>query len=341
MVFVQTKLQKPCFKDRVFIKFQEQGIELHYNTKNCLIEIPQENQPETYQFFQLLQRGGLSITQLAQACPTLKEEISELIAGFEQRGMLTETPTSKRSDWMSGYQFYQDLTQFLQRFNRNLPPSLYTQKMQEGTISRNQLIGYVLESYHVTHLCPSLLAPALTKSESLETRKLLREFFASELHHDRLIENSLKSVGITATQLEQMQPLPMTFAVCTSLAVFAQQHPLSFKAALLLFEIHDQPFHQLFKQLCEALELPASFVDPILLHAKINDDGDHEHITETLLSEIAFVSPEEQLLVKKNMVILIESMMKRTEEILDYYGNSNNPLPRCFSWLNLVELGVD
>jgi hypothetical protein len=328
---MQTNFRKPCFKDRVLIKFHDHGIELHYETKKCFIEISSEEQLETIRFFQLLQKGGLSIQQLCQACPELAEDIPNLITGFDRRGMITETQFSSFSDWKTGDQFYQDLTLFLNQFSLHLPPSQYTQRMQEGTITRNQLIGYALESYHVTHLCPSLLAPALTKSESLATRKLLREFFASELHHDRLMENSLTAVGMTATQLEQMQPLPMTFAVCTSLAVFAQQHLLSFKAALLLFEIHDEPFHQLFKQSCEALELPADFVNPILLHAKINDDGDHEHITQTLLSEIAIISPEAQLLVKKNMVILIESMMKRTQEILDYYSNPVNPIPRCFT----------
>lgn len=330
-MLLQTNLQKPCFKDRIFIQFKERGIELYYETKKCFLEFSPETQLETMRFFQLLQKGGLSIQQLCQACPELAEDIPELMAEFNRRGMLTETQFGFLSDWKTGEQFYRDLTLFLNQFSLQLPPSQYTQKMQSGTITRNQLIGYALESYHVTHLCPSLLAPALTKSESLATRKLLREFFASELHHDRLLENSLKAVGVTATQLEQMQPLPMTFAVCTSLAVFAQQHPLSFKAALLLFEIHDEPFHQRFKQSCESLELPADFVNPILLHAKINDEGDHEHITQTLLSEITIISPEEQLLVKKNMVILIESMMKRTQEILDYYGNPMNPIPRCFS----------
>lgn len=331
MVFIQTDFRKPCFKDRVFTQFNSQGIEISYNSKKCFIEVSSEDLQETTRFFQFLQRGGLSTQQLCQACPELAEQIPDLIAGLNQRGLLTETQTHSFCNWKSGRQFYQDLTQFLYRFNLHLPPSQYTQKMQQGTITRNQLIGYALESYHVTHLCPSLLAPALTKSESLATRKLLREFFASELHHDRLLEKSLAAVGIEPSQLEQMQPLPMTFAVCTALAVFAQQHPLSFKAALLLFEIHDQPFHQLFKQSCERLELPPDFVNPILLHANINEEGDHENITRILLSEIAMISPEEQLLVKKNMVILIESMTKRTQEILDYYGNPEHPIPRCFS----------
>ncbi len=330
MVFLQTNFQKPCFKDRVFIRFNPTGVELRYDSQGCSIDIPPETQTETFQFFQLLQKGGFSLTQLCQTCPTLAEQIPELLEAFDQRRMLTETQSKTQSDWMTGAQFYQDLNQFLHRFYRYLPPSIYTQKMQEGTITRNQLIGYALESYHVTHLCPSLLAPALTKSESLTTRKLLREFFAAELHHDRLLENSLQSIGVTSTELEQMQPLPMTFAVCTTLGVFAQQHPLSFKTALLLFELHDEPFHQLFKQCCESLGLPAQFYQPILLHAQINDDGDHEQITETLLAEIDVISPEEQCLVKKNIAILVESMIKRTYEIIEYYGNPENPIPRCF-----------
>ncbi|NEO74329.1 hypothetical protein, partial [Moorena sp. SIO3H5] len=172
--------------------------------------------------------------------------------------------------------------------------------------------------------------PSLANYESPKIRQLLREFFVSELHHDRLIEKSLKSVGISGQQLQRMLPLPMTFAVCSSLAVFAKQHPLSFKAALLMFEEHSEEFHQLFKQRCQDLDLPCEFYQPILLHAKINDDGAHEDITEVLLADVAYVSPEDQLVVKKNMTALMESMVLRTHEILDYYGNPQNRIPRCF-----------
>ena len=330
MIFLQTSFKKPCFKNGVFLTFNLTDVRLHYQNQGCSIDIPPEAKTETIQFFQLLQKGGYSISQLQQFCPQFSEQIPEILSEFDRRQMLTESPSRLDSEWMSGSEFYQDLIHFLQRFYQYLPPSLYTQKMEAGTITRHQLIGYALESYHVTHLCPSLLAPALTKSESLKTRKLLQEFFASELYHDRLLENSLHSVGINSMQLEQMQPLPMTFAVCTALAVFAQQHPLSFKAALLLFELHDEPFHQLFKQSCDVVELPQEFYQPILLHAQINEDGNHEEITKTLLSEITAISPEEQLLVKKNMAFLVESMIKRTHEILEYYGNPDHPIPRCF-----------
>lgn len=188
-----------------------------------------------------------------------------------------------------------------------------------------------MESYHVTHLCPRLLAPSIANYESPATQKLLQDFFASELHHDRLIENSLISVGISQAQMQQMQPLPMTFYLCATLGVFARQQPLSFKSALILFDQDDPQFYRLFKQQCQALELPAEFYRPILLHASLNKNGGHEDITKMLLAEIEYVSPEEQLFVKKNLAILTESMVLRSNEILNYYENSDNPIPRCSS----------
>jgi hypothetical protein len=144
----------------------------------------------------------------------------------------------------------------------------------------------------------------------------------------------LQSVGIDGEQLQQMQPLPMTFAVCSTLGVLAHQHPLSFKVALMLFEEDDRQFHHLFKQCCLALGMPREFYQPILLHARINEEGAHEQITASLLQEIPYVSSEERSLVKKNMAILMESMVLRTHEMLEYYGNPNNPVPRCFDSIN-------
>ena len=202
--------------------------------------------------------------------------------------------------------------------------------MSDGTISKEQLIGYVLESYHITNLCPRLLAPALANYESISTQKLLQEFYVSELNHDVLVEKSLKSVGIMPEQLEWLQPLPMTFAICSSLGVFARYDSLSFKAALMLFEEDDKQFHELFEKRCQALDFASEFYRPILLHAKINEDGSHEDIAKILLTEVPYVSPEEQLSVKKNIANLIELMVLRTDEILDYYGDSSNVIPRIY-----------
>lgn len=331
MSLTKVLFKQPLFKEQVFLQFKDTEVEIRYRGQGCSITIEPEYQQETVQLLRLLQIGGMSPEQFGQACPGLIEEIPELLTEFDRRGMLTETQREVTFHDVTGCQFYRELYRFINRLKRQFPDSPFSRKMADGTIARNQLIGYALESYHVTHLCPRLLAPSLANYESPATQKLLQEFFVSELHHDRLIENSLKSVGIEGEQLQRIQPLPMTFAVCSTLAVFAKQHPLSFKAALMLFEEDDKRFHELFKERCQALELPSEFYKPILLHAGINEEGGHEDITGILLAEVPYVSPEEQLVVKKNLGILMESMVLRTSEILDYYGNPNNIIPRCFS----------
>jgi len=330
MSLINILCQQPVFKNGVLFEFKDTSIEIRHGNQGCAIAVLPEDKPEVSQLLRLLQVGGFSWEQLAQQCPGIQEQVPELLSEFAARGLITEHKAQVELQGVTGRQFYRELCRFLVRFKRRFPPSPFSQKMLEGTISRNQLIGYVLDSYHITHLCPKLLAPSLTHHESPTTHKLLQEFFVSELNHDRLIEKSLKSVGIGKKQLTQMQPLPMTFAMCSSLGVFAHQHPLSFKAALMVFEEDDQQFHQLFKQNCEALGLPPQFYQPVLLHARINEEGDHGEITADLFGQVPYISPQEQWVVRQNIAILVESSILRTHEILDYYGNPHNPIPRCF-----------
>ena len=330
MLLTKVSFDRPLFKDNVFFRYKDTEVEIFNRTQGCAIALEPQYKTEIVQLLRLLQVGGKTLPELEQVCPNIKGNIPELLSNLEQRDLLIETQSKVTSQMMSGDRFYHDLCQFVDRHKQKFPPSPFTQRMIDGTITKHQLIGFALESYHVTHMCPRLLAPSIAKYESPATQQILQDFFVSELHHDRLIENSLKSIGIELEQIQRMQPLPMTFALCSSLGVFAQQHPLSYKAALMLFEQDDPTFHELFKQQCDVLGLPPEFYKPILLHASINEDGEHGDIAKLLFAEISYISPEEQLLVKRNMAIVLESMVKRTHEILDYYGNTDNPIPRCF-----------
>ncbi|MGB3758669.1 MAG: pyrroloquinoline quinone biosynthesis protein PqqC [Rivularia sp. (in: cyanobacteria)] len=332
MTIAKNLLQKPRFKNQVFFEFKDIEIIINDSTQAISISAQQEYYQEIAQLLRLLQIGGLSLEQLGEFCPGIQEDIPDLLANFDSRSLLIETKNKAASAAMSGSQFYRELWRFLERLKLQFTssPSSFFAKMVDGTITKNQLIGYSLESYHVTHLCPKLLAPALAHYESNRVQKLLQEFFVSELHHDCLIDKSLKSVGIKDEQIQKMQPLPSTFAICSSLAMFAKQHPLSFKAALMLFEQDEPMFHEFFKKQSQTLELPEDFYKPILLHAGINEDGGHEDITGVLLAEIPYISPSKQLLVKKNMANLMELTVLRGQEIIDYYGNQNSVIPRCF-----------
>jgi hypothetical protein len=159
---------------------------------------------------------------------------------------------------------------------------------------------------------------------------MLHRFFVSELRHDDMLEHSLKAVGIPREVLHRMLPLPATFALCSSLSTYARQHTLSFKAALFLFENPGIEFNAAFKQHCETLGMPSGFYTPILHHATLNHEGAHEDITAELLEDVPCISVEDQQVVLRHTACLIEIMFHQEHQILDYYGQPNSVMPRCF-----------
>jgi hypothetical protein len=139
----------------------------------------------------------------------------------------------------------------------------------------------------------------------------------------------LSSVGIGEEQLRNCIPLPMTFALCASLSVYARHHPLSFKASLFLFEEANAEFNKAFVKRCRELNMPKEFYLPIVQHAEINDDFQHDDISKLLLNEVPCVTKEEQTVVKRHVLILHESIQRMEDQILEWYGEiCNNPLLR-------------
>jgi hypothetical protein len=198
-------------------------------------------------------------------------------------------------------------------------------------LPRAALIGYALEYFYIVRAAPGLIAPSLGHAEPMKVQKLLQGFLASELNHDDMLRQSLNAVSIRTDNLDYLQPLPATFALCASLGVYARQHPLSFKALLFLFEQPSVSFHLELANYCRDTGVPEGFWQPIARHATINDEFDHEDISLSLLSEIEAISPEEQMTVKKHVMLAIETMVLQENQILDYYGRQTVVQPRVFA----------
>ena len=204
--------------------------------------------------------------------------------------------------------------------------------MEDGSLSREVLIGYALEYYYLVREAPGLIAPALSQADSRKNRQAIQRFLVSELDHDLMLAESLKAAGIDTSEgkLDYLVPLPSTFALCAALGVYAKQHPLSFKSILFLFEIPSIQFNEALTAHCARVGLPASFAAPLLRHANINDSLDHEDITAELLGDLTAISPEEQIVVEKNVVLAIETMAQQEDELIAYYGRPNAVIPRIF-----------
>jgi hypothetical protein len=324
-------LDRPRLRPGVACEIEDGGAILRYRHQGCRVEFPGGADGEGRTLLGLLAEGGLTAAELGARCPSLADALPDMLAQLDTLGLLTETRFQAPAGVVSGRQFYRIIRRFAERMKRRAVRSSYYQALVEGRVSRDQLIGYVLEYYHVVKLGPQLLAPAVAQVEQRWVRKRLQSFLADEIGHDEMIASSLAAVGFSAADLDILQPLPTTFAVCASLGALARQHPLSFKASVFLFEDPFEEFNQAFASRSRALDLPEQFYEPVLRHSSINEEGEHDEISAVLLDKVAAVSEEEQRVVKINLGCMLESMARQDSEVLEYYAKQGSIRSRLFA----------
>jgi hypothetical protein len=81
-----------------------------------------------------------------------------------------------------------------------------------------------------------------------------------------------------------------------------------------------EAFNNALVRYCQSNDLPAAFFEPLVRHAAINDELEHEDITYVLLDAIDAISQEDQMIVMKNLLIIIETMALQEQQIIEYYS---------------------
>jgi hypothetical protein len=163
---------------------------------------------------------------------------------------------------------------------------------------------------------PKIIGSMLAHVSDPVSERVLQTFFQAELGHDELLMESLRSVGVDADSLPDLMPLPETFILTSSFQVWADQEPLTFRALAFLLEETNEEFHTKFASASRLKGLPEEFIQPILRHGGINDEGDHGAISETLLSTIDAVSVEERVNVCKHLTFVVDSLAALERAIL-------------------------
>lgn len=320
----------PALRPGVEVQEEEDRIALIYRSQSCDIEVDPSSKDSVLALFKSIKSSVKSTEQLRLEYPTISESIAPLLEELDRLGLVTEGRFDRPAGARSGADLNASLRDLANRAMRRRCKSSLFNLMTAGTVTQAILVGYALEYYYLVRSAPGLIAPAMAHADTRASQRLIQRFLVSELDHDLMLAESLASIGIDAAKLDHMQPLPSTFALCSALGVFAKQHLLSFKSILFLFEIPSVDFNAAFVDNCLRLGLPEKFWKPILRHAHINDELDHDDITAELLSGITAISAEECLVVEKNLVLTIETMALQDEEIIEYYGRSNALAPRVF-----------
>lgn len=260
-------------------------------------------------------RTGLPADQIAGRYPAFAPFVWDLLEAFDRYGFITEVAKDEDRHAVPGSAFWRQIEAFSNRAKIRFRPVLY-QALLARDVSRQSLVRYALEYFHLVCAGPRIIAGSLPHENNGATRDLLETFLRQEVGHDQLLLQSLAAVGVSESQARESLPLPETFALIAGLQTLADQEPLSFKALVFLLETANSEFHRAFVDACSEVGLDEAFWAPIVLHAGINEDGDHGSISERLLDQVELVSAEERNVVLKQVATLIESLIAFERAIL-------------------------
>lgn len=326
-----SSIRAPKFRDGVAYALGDGEVTISRNGTRCSFRFSGEDALAVSTLMRNLQSGEMSVDDLASRSPAIAEQIPPLLTEFDHLRLLTESRRAPPAGVTSEAQLYREVVRLADRVIHRCATSAFHAALVAGSASRRQLIGYALEYYWLTQVATGLLGPALGTAKSPRERRILETFMKSEFGHDELLAASLRSVGLSDDEIEAHQPLPTTFSLCASLGVYARQDPLSFKACLFLVERAQPAFVDAFDRRCRDLGLPTGFHAPLRTHSDINLQYDHGDISKLLMAADTAVTREAAVIVKRNVSLMVETLIKQEEEILSYYGREQNPLPRTFA----------
>ena len=280
------------------------------------LELDAHRREALLDFLRALQ-GGVPAAELSRY-PGPADELRPLLETLDELGMLTERDTSRPAG-MTGLAAYGHLRRQADAVRLTVTSPLY-QALLDDTMASEHLIGYAVEYWHVTHLCPRALAPVLARDDlRIETWRKLMDFYQSERSHDRMLENALSHVGISREQLLRTQPLPATAAIMASLGLAAYQFPLALVATLFPMEEPELDFLELFRRRAQERGMPAGFLAPIVAHSEVNDEEAHDAVSLDMLADVDFVGVEELRECEKAVVDVIEQRARLDAEIMAWW----------------------
>ncbi|WP_413736487.1 iron-containing redox enzyme family protein [Sodalis sp. RH21] len=315
----------PGLRKGVHINNTATGISLDYREQGCDIQVESERKGELLRFIKKLSLGEKELSELNKLFSKCGFSPNEIINDLDKLGLMNEFTQKNTDKVMSGEDFYYSrLIPTAHRWQYRLGQSPLYQRMIANAITKNELIGFAMEYYHLVKMAPVLISPALSHVVSEEIRGQLLALFVEEYDHDRMMMDCLAAVGIAESELLMRQPLPATFMANASLGVYARQHYLSFFSALFLFETPSHAFNECFIKVCTEHGLPENFYQPLIKHSDINEGGNHDLITLNLLKHIPLISEEEQNTILVHICSLIEMLHEEDRQIVDFYSKEQD-----------------
>ncbi|MGZ0049313.1 iron-containing redox enzyme family protein [Brevibacillus gelatini] len=226
----------------------------------------------------------------------------------------------------TGLEFIMDLEDLHRIWERSLGETTLSKLFYKGEAPLEMVIGWGFEYYHITKRAHDCITPAIAKAHGALREQML-EFFHEEYRHDKLLLKSLTSLGYSEQEIINSIPHAYTAAISNALAKWAHTDLLTFMAVLFIMEGTNLDGQEYMDTLA-LYDLPDDFIRYQGVHSDINIQGDHGNVTRDFFALVDYISPEEQLRVKKNILMFEQLRIRQEETFWESFQKEKNEIPR-------------
>lgn len=250
-----------------------------------------------------------------------------VIAVLAASGLLTDPAQPRGWDRASGFNLIALLLDEIDRLQEAvlLGNRLIT-GIAAGKVSERATKGWILESYFYTSSARRHISPVLEHPLDAFERCLWEEFLKEEATHWRIYRKVFQFLGWDWNLRANLEANAATNAFIDTLAAMARISPYAYSAGLMFIEqtpvaatLEDD---DLYGGLVKHYGFPHWAVNPMWIHANLNQDLGHETLGQTMVSRKPLFEAKELSGIRAALADLFSATAWMLDSILGDYGDA-------------------
>ena len=202
--------------------------------------------------------------------------------------------------------------------------------MMKGEGSARLYAGWLFELYHYTKNANRHMPLAAAECGNKETKSLFSQHFHEEWNHYHFFARALKAMGYSKAEVENSKPLPMTMEMSNFMRQAARKDSLAYAICSAVLEgttVDRNSYNPFYEAVKTYYGVPAEAVQPIYDHLDLDAQYQHSNLFRDICEKHGALDAEHASLVLSYGHQMVEHIWMWTENIWNYYSNTNNPLP--------------
>ena len=254
--------------------------------------------------------------------------VDRIVGSFEAAGLLRR---ESEVEHIPAPDFAEQVGRSLDMWRRQIGFHRLFGMVETGDARLEVLQGLFIETYHVVSMASRHISVAIAHAESDAACAALSKYLAEEYDHAPMLFECCLGLGVDASRLSAAHPTVGSLSLVNMLAEIGRRDTLAYCAATSLFESAPGDFRNgssAADNIRSAYGLDAAALSPALEHLRLDRESDHSSLFEEAIAHYETIPAPRVHNIVNMLHDLKHSYDTHHDEIVKYYGDISNYIPR-------------